>query len=115
MMNLPIDDSSVDAVMTVNTMYFVPDDAFIELARILAPNGRLVLGLGDPTAMARQPVAVHGFRIRTLVEVETALGDAGLALADRHRVGSGPDAFHILVAQARAGSMTPEPPNNAAA
>jgi arsenite methyltransferase len=115
MMDLPIIDSSVNAVMTVNTLYFVPDDAFIELARILAPTGRLVLGLGDPTAMARQPVAVHGFRIRPLADVERALGDTGLALVGRRRVGSGPDAFHILVAQAMAGSRTPEPPNSPAA
>jgi hypothetical protein len=95
----PIADATVDAAMTVNTVYFVPDDAFAALARILSPTGRLVLGLGDPVAMAREPVTVHGFRLRPVAEVEAALTAAGLALVEHRRVGSGPDAFHLLVAR----------------
>jgi arsenite methyltransferase len=99
MTDLPLADASVDAAMTVNTVYFVRDDAFPELARMLSPAGRLVLGFGDPMAMAREPVTAHGFRIRPLAEVQAALTGAGLALTDHRRVGSGPDAFHLLVAQ----------------
>jgi len=95
MTDLPL----VDAAMTVNTIYFVPDEVFTELARVLSPAGRLVLGFGDPMAMAREPVTAHGFRIRPVAEVEAALTTAGLTLLDHRRVGSGPDAFHLLVAE----------------
>jgi ubiquinone/menaquinone biosynthesis C-methylase UbiE len=40
MTDLPLAAASIDAAMTVNTIYFVPDDAFAELARIIAPTGR---------------------------------------------------------------------------
>ena len=99
MTDLPLVDASVDAAMTVNTIYFVPDEVFTELARVLSPAGRLVLGFGDPMAMAREPVTAHGFRIRPVAEVQPALTAAGLTLVDHRRVGSGPDAFHLLVAQ----------------
>jgi arsenite methyltransferase len=99
MMDLPIAGVSVDAAMSVNTIYFVGDEAFAGLARILSRNGRLVLGLDDPAAMARDPVSVHGFRIRPLPDVVNLLSTAGLNVVDHRRVGSGPDAFHLLVAQ----------------
>jgi arsenite methyltransferase len=50
-------------------------------------------------AMAREPVTAHGFRIRPVAEVQPALTAAGLTLVDHRRVGSGPHAFHLLVAQ----------------
>jgi arsenite methyltransferase len=99
MTDLPIAGMSVDAAMSVNTVYFVGDEAFAGLAGMLSRNGRLVLGLGDPSAMAREPVTAHGFRIRPLGEVLTLLDSAGLTLVDHHRVGSGPDAFHLLLAR----------------
>jgi SAM-dependent methyltransferase len=64
MTDLPIAAASVDAAMTVNTIYFIPDNVFAELTRALSPTGRLVFGLGDPDDMAREPVTAHGFRIR---------------------------------------------------
>jgi SAM-dependent methyltransferase len=99
MAHLPIADGSVDAAITVNTIYFVEDDVFAELARMLSPTGRLVLGLGDPDAMAREPVTVHGFRLRSVAEVQAALTAAGTIIVDHRRVGDGPDAFHLLVVQ----------------
>jgi SAM-dependent methyltransferase len=110
MTDLPIADASVDGAMTVNTIYFVGDEVFAGLARMLSPTGRLVLGLGDPVAMARDPVTVHGFRIRPVAEVEAALTAVGLTLVDHRRVGSGPDAFHLLVARPTA-DRRPRPPN----
>jgi SAM-dependent methyltransferase len=103
MTDMPIADASVDAAVSVNTIYFVGEEAFAELARILPPTGRLVLGLGDPAAMARDPVTVHGFKIRPLAEVLTGLTAAGLTLVDHRRVGSAPEAFHLLVVQPTSG------------
>jgi SAM-dependent methyltransferase len=106
MTDLSLTDHTVDAAMTVNTVYFVPDldAALAELARVLAPAGRLVVGLGHPDAMAGDPVVRHGFRVRPLTEVEASLRAAGFALVADHRVGSGPEAFHLLVAAKPAAS-----------
>jgi hypothetical protein len=45
-----------------------------------------------------------------MAEVKVALTAAGLTLADHRRVGDGPNAFHLLVAQPTIGSST-RPPN----
>ncbi|HZN81176.1 MAG TPA: methyltransferase domain-containing protein, partial [Mycobacterium sp.] len=54
---VPLDDGSVDALITVNTVYFISelDAACAELARVLRPGGRAVIGIGDPDVMARLP------------------------------------------------------------
>jgi ubiquinone/menaquinone biosynthesis C-methylase UbiE len=110
MTDLPLADASVDAAITINTIYFAPDNVFAELARTLSPTGRLVLGLGDPDAMARDPVTAHAFRLRPMTDVQVALTAAGLTLADHRRVGDGPNAFHLLVALPTTGPTT-RPPN----
>lgn len=99
--HLPLETSSLDGAITLNTLYFIPDLAVAlqELARVLKPSGQLVIGLGDPNQMARQPVTAHGFRIRPLAEVINALLAASLEV-DQHRpIGSGRNLFHLLVAQ----------------
>jgi SAM-dependent methyltransferase len=99
---LPLPDSSLDAVMTLNTVYFV-DDAqlgrgFGEFARVLRPGGRLVIGIGDPAAMARQPLMTHGFRVRSLHDLETAATAAGLSPVGRQRSQTNDDVpHHVLV------------------
>jgi len=59
-----------------------------------------VIGLGDPDAMGRQPLTAHGYQVRPIVEVTSALHDAGLEVDQHRRVGVGEDAYHLLVAQA---------------
>lgn len=97
--SLPLPDNSIDAAITVNTVYFVDDlpKAAAELARVLAPGGRAVIGIGDPTAMAAMPVTRHGFRIRPIAELEDAVAGAGLAVTGHTRVGDGDGAFHLLL------------------
>ena len=97
MTDLPIAGVAIDAAMSINTIYFVGDEAFGGLAQTLSGHGRLVIGLGDPAAMAREPVTAHGFRIRPLAEVVAILDAAGLTIVDHHRMGPSPDAFHLLV------------------
>ncbi|MEV5652216.1 methyltransferase domain-containing protein [Nocardia sp. NPDC052254] len=83
---LPLADASLDAAITVNTVYFVDelDRVCAELARVLRPAGRVVIGIGDPEAMARMPFTANGFRLRPVAGVSAALERAGLAV--EHRV-----------------------------
>ena len=102
MEGLPLPDSAVDAAITLNTIYFVPDlaAAFRDVRRVLRPGGALVVGFGDPRSLARMAVTREGFHLRPVDEVIGALGVAGFGLADHRRVGTGDEAFHLLVAVA---------------
>lgn len=96
---LPLEDSTVDGLITVNTLYFVDDvgAVFRELARVLRPLGRAVIGIGDLAAMADMPVTRHGFRLRSPGELVEGLTAVGLGV--RHeRLGNDSRAFHLLVA-----------------
>jgi SAM-dependent methyltransferase len=92
---------SVDGAISLATIYFISDlaGALKECARVLRPSGQLVIGMGDPNAMNREPITAHGFRVRSLAEVTHALLGAGLEVDQHHRVGRGDGAFHLLVAQ----------------
>jgi arsenite methyltransferase len=96
---LPLDDKSIQAAITINTIYFIPelDRAFSELARVLTRSGRVVVGIGDPEAMARMPMTPYGFKLRPVREVMLAAESAGLALQDDRRSGQGDGAAHLLV------------------
>jgi SAM-dependent methyltransferase len=76
---------TLDAAITVNTIYFVSDlgKAFTELARVLSPSGRAVVGLNDPAAMAAMPFTARNFIIRPVEAVVTALADAGFTAAPK--------------------------------
>lgn len=95
-------------MLTTNTRYFVEDlaAAFAELARVLRPSGRAVVGVGDPAAMASLPVTEHGFRLRPVPGLVAGLGGAGPDVVRHERVGDKADAFHLLVAR-HAGTQVP--------
>jgi ubiquinone/menaquinone biosynthesis C-methylase UbiE len=97
---LPFAAAALDAVITVNTVYFLPDLelAFRECARVLRPGGRLVVCLGDPVEMAELPVTEHGFLLRPVAEVWSALTAAGLTLDGNRRAGQPPFSFYVLTA-----------------
>lgn len=99
MESLPLDDSALDAIISTNTIYFVPDlaTALSELARVLRPGGRLVLGVGDPKQMSRMPFTRHGFRLRPIDELVPIVREAGFSQIEDRRVGDGEGAFHLLV------------------
>lgn len=96
---LPLADDSLDAAITVNTIYFLPelDPALAELARCLKPSGRAVVGIADPVMMTKVPFTEYGFHIRSVAEVVAALSRAPLALKEDRRVGEGDEAGHLLV------------------
>jgi ubiquinone/menaquinone biosynthesis C-methylase UbiE len=81
---LPSTDTSVDALITINTVYFISelDAACAELERVLRPGGRAV-GIGDPDVMARLPFTPHGFTIRPVGEIAAALQNSGLQVEQR--------------------------------
>ncbi|MDQ4037525.1 MAG: methyltransferase domain-containing protein [Actinomycetota bacterium] len=101
MTHLPLEDSALDGILTVNTIYFVSDldAAFAEFARSLKGTGRVIIGFGDPAALADIPFTAHGFRLRPVPEVVDALSSAGLSLESDVRVGDGDSAMHLLVAR----------------
>ena len=99
--SVPLDDNSVDAAITVNTVYFAPelDAACAELARVLRPGGRVVVGIGDPEAMARIPFTSYGFTLRPVTDVIAALQKAGLDVVERRRLDDVAIPHHLLVAR----------------
>ncbi len=98
--DLPFDADSLDAAITVNTLYFVEDldRACAELARVLRPRGRLVVGVGDPDAMAKMPFTPYGFRLRPVADLEAALVRAGFDVRETPLAGA-PVPFHLLTAR----------------
>ncbi|AFM18764.1 methylase involved in ubiquinone/menaquinone biosynthesis [Mycolicibacterium chubuense NBB4] len=101
MERLPLEDSALDAIISTNTIYFVPDlaAALRELVRVLRPGGRLVLGVGDPDQMSKMPFTRHGFRLRPIDELVPMIREAGFGQIEDKRVGDGHGAFHLLVCE----------------
>ncbi len=99
---LPLADDSLDAAITVNTVYFVPDlaAACAELSRVVRPGGRLVIGIGDADAMAKLPFTSYGFTLRPVPEVIAALEQAGCDVEHRP-LANNPIPHHLLVATPR--------------
>jgi arsenite methyltransferase len=98
--DLPLPDDSVDAAITVNTVYFVQDlgPAFAELLRVVRPGGRVVIGVGDPAAMGAMPFTVHGFTLRPVEDLIALLRHVGFQDVRDERLGTDDRAFHLLVA-----------------
>lgn len=95
---IPLDDASVDAVITLNTVYFIPDlpAACTELARVLRPGGRAVVGIGDPDVMHKLPFTGYGFTLRPAAEIIAALTDSGLQV-QHTRIDEQPMPRHLFV------------------
>lgn len=96
---MPLPDGSLDALVSTNTVYFVPDLAPVaaELARVLAPGGRAVLGIADQDRMREIGMPLHGFVLRPVDEiVETMTAAGALRVAGREQLDDIVD-FTVLV------------------
>jgi ubiquinone/menaquinone biosynthesis C-methylase UbiE len=96
--SLPLGDGSFDAAMSLNTIMFWTDldDGMRELARVLAPGGRLVLGLPEPDDLRLAGFATRGFRIVVPERLADRLPRYGLELVELRRINRG---NHLLVAR----------------
>ncbi|MFD6270939.1 methyltransferase domain-containing protein [Nocardia asteroides] len=97
---LPSADASLDAAITVNTIYFLDGlpAACAELARVLRPGGTAVVGIGDPDAMAKMPFTPYGFTLRPVAEVIAALASAGF-MVEQRTLPNPPLPHHLLIAR----------------
>lgn len=98
---LPLDDDSLDGAISTNTIYFVDDldGALADLARVVRPGGRAVLGVADPDQMAVAPVVTPDvFTVRPIAQVLVALERAGFDPIERVDASRGIRRFHLLVA-----------------
>ncbi len=69
---LPFLDSSIDAIFTVNTIYFWdnPTVVLAEFKRVLKNNGQLVVGLRPEYLMKNYPFVKYGFKTYSSQSVE---------------------------------------------
>ncbi|WP_306355813.1 MULTISPECIES: class I SAM-dependent methyltransferase [unclassified Nocardia] len=97
---LPFDDKSLAGVVTVNTVYYIEDEplaaSLAEVARVLEPGGRLVIGAADPAYQAGLPFR-DGMISRTPEQIQGFMEAAGFSVTDHRRVGDSDRAFHVYV------------------
>lgn len=98
---LPLGDSSVDAAISVNSLYFWPDieTALAEIARVTRPGGRLVLCFELPEELRKWPGHRFGFRLLEVETIRRLMEEAGFgAVEEAWGTGRKPDRFCCLSA-----------------
>lgn len=77
--SLPFAASSFDAVCSVHTIYFWPDlpCGLAEIARVIRPGGRLVLGFSTADDLRREGWAERGFEVYAEQEIIAACKQQG--------------------------------------
>ncbi|MGX1778228.1 class I SAM-dependent methyltransferase [Nocardia brasiliensis] len=97
---LPLHDRCVDAAISVHTLYFVSDlpGACTELVRIIRPGGRLIVCVGDPSAMAGLRHTVYRFVLRPISVISLALENEGCTVEQQYFY-DGPIPYWLLTAE----------------
>jgi ubiquinone/menaquinone biosynthesis C-methylase UbiE len=96
---LPFEDGRFNKAASLNSLYFWPDPerALGEIARVLRPGGRLLLGFEPPAELRKYPGHVYGFRLFEVAEVRALMEAAGFgAITERWGTGRKPDLFCCL-------------------
>jgi ubiquinone/menaquinone biosynthesis C-methylase UbiE len=85
--NLPLADATFDKALSVHTVYFWQslEAGSAELARVLTPGGRVVLGFLPKTRMDRMKMPADIFTPRAPDDVIAALQDAGFSETELRR------------------------------
>jgi SAM-dependent methyltransferase len=97
---MPLQDASIDKILSVHTVYFWtdPEEHFRQFVRVLAPNGRLVLGWRVPTghSSSRFPADVYRFPTASdMTQLARQAGFADIRVAPSHNESK---TFYWLVA-----------------
>ena len=82
--SLQVPSQSFDKACSVNALYFWPEPQAVlaELARVLRPDGCLVLAFQTPEGVRQWPGHVHGFHAYGVGEVSRLMEEAGFARPD---------------------------------
>ncbi|MFV8750244.1 class I SAM-dependent methyltransferase [Nannocystaceae bacterium ST9] len=104
---LPLADASFDAALSMHTIFFWTDvdRGLDELARVLKPGGRLVLGLGEPEMLTKAGFAAHGHRVVVPERLAEHMPAHGFERVAIHRAGR----ESVLVSALRSNSPPPTP------
>lgn len=96
---LPFGDAAFDKAASLNSLYFWPDPkaSLVELARVLKPDGKLLLAFEPPEELRKWPGSRFGFRMFEVAEVRALMEGAGFgAIEEVWGTGRKPDRFCCL-------------------
>lgn len=78
--NIPFSNNFFDCIFTINTIYFweKPLEFLDELARVLKPNGTLLLCFGLKEYLEKMPFTEYGFRLYNQKDLENLVSKSNL-------------------------------------